>query len=139
MADINVLVVVDTKNIKQSNISKTVTLVDDNLDTDSRQDDSQTFTIHARTHEQIKFRITAVDEDTEVIFNKFTWENTSGSSHCMEPMPDFSNAWTGLVVGKAEQHENFSITFSIAGRDDEFTFTLDPKLKVMQSGNGAEI
>ncbi|MGB3464744.1 MAG: AidA/PixA family protein [Cyclobacteriaceae bacterium] len=139
MANINVLVVVDTQNITQDNLSQTVVLVDDNLDTDSKAGDSETFTIHAKAGDNVRFRITSVGNNTEVIFNEFQWENTEGSQHCFNPMPEFSNSWTGLTVGEPGEHEDFYIIFSVGGEPHRKSiYKLDPKLKVMQSGGGDE-
>lgn len=133
MANINVLVVVDTVNITQENLAQTVVLVDDKLDVDKKIDDSKTFTIHAVCGDSIKFRITAVNMETAVAFKGFAWEDVAGSSHCMDPMPNEKNDWTGIAQGNPGDHENFSITFSVAGNKNR-PFTLDPDIQLDPPG-----
>ena len=131
MADINVLVVVDTKNITRDNLKHTVVLVDDNLDTDEEKDDSTTFTIVAKNGDRVHFRITAVDGRTQVSFEQFKYEK--GSKHCFQPLPFLSNDWTGIVRGDKGDHENFSIKFNVEGNVHN-PFTLDPDLSIDPGG-----
>jgi len=128
---INVLVVVDTENIDNNNIQKTVVLVDDNLDSDTTAGDSETFTIMASPGDAVVFKIIAVNTVTTVEFQEFAWENQQGSSHCFNPLPMQSNNWTGEVSGNPGDHENFSITFFV---DQKGSFTLDPKIQIKQVG-----
>ena len=129
MADINVLVIVDTKNITQDNVEHTVVLVDDNLDKDKKEGDSKTFTIKARNGDEVQFRIIAVDGITQVSFEQFQWEKKEGSLPLFQPLPYLPNQWTGTAIGEKGQSENFTIVFNIEGNVHN-PFKLDPDLEI---------
>lgn len=133
MANINVLVVVDTVNITNENINQTVVLIDDNLDHDTQKDDSSTFTIKCNAGDFVTFRITSVNQTTNITFGDhshdiFIFEE---GQNCFDPLPSASNNWTGTVQGNEGDHENFGIPFTING---DRCYTLDPEIRVQQGG-----
>ena len=131
MADINVLVVVDTRNVTKDNLKYTVVLVDDNRDKDTEPDKegSESFLILAKNGDTVRFRITAVDMKTQVSFEQFSDEESTKKVHCFQPLPFLSNDWTGTVIGEEDDKEDFSITFNVEGNVHN-PFTLDPGIKI---------
>ena len=126
MADINVLMVVDTKNIKSGKVDDNVYLIDDNSDKEGNKD----FTINAEAGKTVQFRITAIDMTTEVAFKGFAWTDApSKGEHCFNELPDETNNWCSKTQGDAGDQEDFSITFSVDGNSDS-PFTLDPRIKI---------
>ncbi len=131
MADINVLMVVDTKNIEQKvvdgkyvgNLDQTVFLMDDNLDAEG----SSNFTITAKPGQEVQFRIMAVDDTTNVNFNAFTWE-TSEKINNFVKLPSLENGWCSETQKGSVNPESFLIDFSIEGKSQ--IFRLDPELEI---------
>jgi len=133
--NINVLVVVDTEHVYQNpddpsdnNLGQTVTLVDDNFDSDETPGDSTSFLIKTDVGDKVQYRIIAANTTTGVYFTGFAWENEA-PVHCFDPMPDTDNDWEGTAANVGE--EKYSISFKVTGKG---SFTLDPQLKVQQGG-----
>ncbi|MGB3464745.1 MAG: hypothetical protein WBA74_05735 [Cyclobacteriaceae bacterium] len=133
MADITVTMKVDTAQLKNgTTVASCCMLSDNNNDTPA----SETFEIDTTNGKNVQFEIQALDGSTPIGFNSFTYEG--GTENLFNPWPDTSNAWTGTVDGEEDQEETFDINFYVdypapTGRSN---YTLDPKLKVMQSGGG---
>lgn len=132
MADINVLLTVDTSTINSGNLTSTVVITDDHSgDGDSTPGDSSTFDINATAGQTVGFSIISLDGITGTSLNYFTFE--SGTDGLFSDLPSATNDWVGTVnsnVPSAEK-EAFSITFKVAGNSGS-PFTLDPQLKVDQ-------
>ncbi len=124
MANINVLMVVDTLHITQSNLNTTVYLIDDNGDSEDNPGDPTTFDIKAKDGDTVAFNIAAIDGSTRISFQKFEHEN---GSELFDPMPKVGNLWIGTVNGSVGDSENFSIKFNVEGKGK---FTLDPEIRV---------
>ena len=120
MADINVMVVVNTNNITQDDLTKNVVLVDSKNDADINCGNSSTFQINAVKGNKIKFNICAVDGETKVAFTAIQNENSKAFS----TEPTYSK-WVGIV----KESGNFSISFNVDGNIGN-PFTLDPELQV---------
>jgi len=132
MADINVLLTVDTDTINSGNLDTTVVITDDHSgDGPSTPGNSSTFDINATEGQTVGFSIVPKNGTTGTSLNYFTFE--SGTSNLFSELPSADNDWTGTVnssVPNAEI-EQFSITFKVAGNSGS-PFTLDPQLKVNQ-------
>ncbi|MCR9254432.1 MAG: hypothetical protein NXI20_28720 [bacterium] len=124
MANINVLMVVDTLHISSNNLDTTVFLIDDNGDSEETSGDPTTFDINAKDGDTVTFNIAAIDGSTRISFVKFEHEN---GSEIFDPMPKVGNLWIGTVSGSVGDSENFSIKFNVEGKGK---FVLDPELKV---------
>lgn len=134
MADINVLLTVDTATINSGNVSTAVVITDDQSgDGDGTPGDSGTFNINATAGQTVGFSIISADGTTGTSLNYFTFE--SGTSDLFSELPSATNDWTGTVNSNVptEESEAFSITFKVAG-NSESPFTLDPKLHVQGGG-----
>lgn len=131
MADITVTMKVDTAQLKNgTEVSACCTLSDDNNDVPA----SETFEIDTTSGKTVQFVIEAVDGSTPVGFNSFTY--AGGTQNLFNPWPG-PDQWTGKVDGTTNQEETFDINFYVEypaplGKNN---YTLDPKLKVMQSGD----
>lgn len=128
MADINVVVTVDTENITPNNLKTTVVLTDDNGDHDKTPGDSETFDIRTTSGKTVQFTI--VPKNTgigaQVSFDSFFKE--SGDS-VFNPMPMASNSWTGTTTGTSGNDEFFAIKFNVDGNSNS-PFTLDPEMEI---------
>lgn len=130
MADINVLMVVDTKNINAENIDQTVFLMDDNLDSEG----SNHFTITSNSGDNVQFRIMPVDMETSVGFLSFEWKDT-GTDHRFNELPSADNGWCAKSVGAEGVYgafENFSINFYV--KEESNQLRLDPEIQVVTGG-----
>ena len=123
MAEINVLVVVDTAHITTSNVSSKVVLVDDNGDQDTTSGDSSTFKIRASSGDNVQFRIVAINMTDTMAFVSFDKE--SGDT-VFSSLPSSSNGWNGTVSGSTGDDEFFGITFTVNGTQ----YTLDPEINI---------
>lgn len=124
MANINVLMVVDTLHISSNNLDTTVFLIDDNGDSEDSQGDPTTFDINAKDGDTVTFNIAAIDGSTRISFVKF--EHEKGSS-VFDPMPKVGNLWIGTASGSDGDKENFSIKINVEGKGK---FTLDPEISI---------
>lgn len=127
MADINVLVTVDTDNVTPSNVSSTVVLTDDNGDQDKTPGDSETFDIRTTSGKTVQFSIASKNGTTGVSFDSFFYE--SGDSGVFSPLPSSSNNWTGTTSGTSGDNEFFGIKFNVDGNQNN-PITLDPELEI---------
>lgn len=129
MADINVVVTVDTENITPSNLKTTVVLTDDNGDQDKTPGDSETFDIRTTSGKSVKFTIEPKNKSigAQVSFDSFFYE--SGDSGVFSPLPSSANNWTGTSSGTSGDNEFFAIKFNVAGNSNS-PFTLDPEMEI---------
>lgn len=129
MADINVLVTVDTENITPSNLKTTVVLTDDNGDHDKTPGDSETFDVRTTSGKTVQFTIAPKNAGigAEVSFHSFFYE--SGDSGVFNPLPSSSNSWTGTTSGTSGDNEFFAIKFNVKGNVNS-PFTLDPEMEI---------
>lgn len=124
MADINVVVTVDTENITSSNLKTTVVLTDDNGDQDKTPGDSETFDIKGETGQTVGFTIQAKNGTGTVSFQSFEYEG--GTDGVMNPLPSSSNNWTGTISKSKGASEFFYINFVANGT----SYKLDPQIEV---------
>ncbi|MGL1885184.1 MAG: hypothetical protein OCD76_01620 [Reichenbachiella sp.] len=124
MANINVLMAVDTIHITNNNMDTSIYLMDDNGDSDDTPGDPTTFDIVANSGDTVSFTIVPLDGTTKIAFKKFELEN---GSDIFDPLPSLGNLWVGTVNGAKGSSENFSIKFTVEGKG---RFTLDPKIGV---------
>ncbi|MEO9476350.1 MAG: hypothetical protein ABJG41_12475 [Cyclobacteriaceae bacterium] len=121
MANINVLVTVDTANITPTNLSTTVVLTDDNGDSDDTPGNSTTFDIHATPGQTVAFTIAP----TGTSLVSFSQED---GVEVFSVLPSLDNGFVGTVSETVTGEEEFNITFKVDGNPDS-PFTLDPVLK----------
>jgi len=124
MADINVLMVVDTKNVTQQNLPSTVTLVDDNFDVDDTANNSTTFDIIIPVGQamSIQFRIAAVDQTTTVSLTSFTQQGT-----IFTKLPASDNSFIGTALSNTVgTTDKFTINFMVGTTQ----YSLDPEINV---------
>lgn len=128
MADINVLVTVDTENITPQNLKTTVVLTDDNGDQDKTPGDSETFDIRTTSGKTVQFTIEPKNKTigAQVSFDSFIFE--SGDT-VFSPIPMLSNHWTGTTTGTSKDDEFFGIKFNVNGNSNS-PFTLDPEVEI---------
>ncbi|WP_420580301.1 hypothetical protein [Reichenbachiella sp.] len=129
MADINVVVTVDTENITPSNLKTTVVLTDDNGDHDTTPGDSETFDIRTTSGKTVQFKIEPKNKNigAQVSFDSFFYE--SGDTGVFSSLPSSSNSWTGTTSGTSGENEFFAIKFNVVGNTNS-PFTLDPEVEI---------
>ncbi|MEL6556626.1 MAG: hypothetical protein AAFQ94_00485 [Bacteroidota bacterium] len=135
MADLNVLMVVDTKNIAQKvvngeyvgNLDKTVFLMDDNGDPEGSDD----FTITCNPDDLVQFRITAVDQTTGIQFAVFSWVESQEVNNFVK-LPSLENGWCSETQKGTIETEDFLIYFTIEGKNQ--IFRLDPQIQIKSGG-----
>lgn len=133
MADINVLVTVDTENLTAENVNTSVVLSDDNDDSDDIPGDSSTFDI---IKEGGGFSVqwtpeakNGVDTVNITAINKVSGDDCFATGPSLEPGTDM---WLASVVnndGDSTLELKYDIVFNVSTSPGQ-TFTLDPKLKV---------
>ncbi|MEP2024981.1 MAG: hypothetical protein ABJH98_15815 [Reichenbachiella sp.] len=128
MADINVLVTVDTENITPDNLKTTVVLTDNNGDHDTTPGDSETFDIEANAGQTVGFTIAAKNGTDPVSLNDFTYEGDTDG--ILNPLPATSNGFVGTATGNTGQDELFYVNFKANGTD----YSLDPKIEIKPGG-----
>lgn len=128
MADINVVVTVDTENITPQNLKTTVVLTDDNGDSDTTPGDSETFDIKANAGQTVGFTIAAKNGTGSVSLKDFTFEGDTDG--ILSPLPATSNGFIGTATGNSGQDELFYINFEANGVD----YSLDPEIEIKPGG-----
>lgn len=128
MADINVLMTVDTEAITPNNLSTSVVLTDDNNDSDRIAGDSETFTIIADAGDTVGFSIAAKDNRTPVSLESFEYEG--GDTGVFNPLPASNNNFIGTISGNKGEAELFYINFKVGG----VSYKMDPEIDVEPPG-----
>ncbi|MDW3192354.1 MAG: hypothetical protein R8G66_08315 [Cytophagales bacterium] len=133
MADINVLVTVDTENLTAENVNTTVVLSDDNDDTDDIPGDSSTFDI-IKAGGGVSIQWTpesknGTDSVSITGINKVTGDDVWDVEPSLESGTDM---WLGSLIsnyGDTTYEMKYDIVFEVSNRSGE-SFILDPKIKV---------
>ncbi len=132
MADINVLVTVDTETLTQLNVNNTVVLSDDNDDSDDVPGDSSTFDI-VKAGGGVSVQWTPVAKngtDTVTIraINKVSGDDCFAAEPANAPGTEM---WLASLVDNDSNSTlelKYDIVFSVSNKEGDFT--LDPKIKV---------
>ena len=133
MADINVLVTVDTENLTVENVNTTVVLSDDNDDSDDIPGDSSTFDI-IKAGGGVSIQWTPESQNgTDTVnitgINKVSGDGCWGVAPTLESGTDM---WLGSLVdnnGDTTLEMKYDIVFEVSNRAGE-SFILDPKLTI---------
>lgn len=133
MADINVLVTVDTENLTAENVNTTVVLSDDNDDSDDIPGDSSTFDI-IKAGGGFSVQWTPESKNgTDTVnitgINKVSGDDVWDVAPALESGTDM---WLASVVNNDSDTTlelKYDIVFTVSNKSGE-TFILDPKMKV---------
>ncbi len=139
MADINVLVTVDTENLTAENVNTTVVLSDDNDDSDDIPGDSSTFDI-IQQGGGVSVQWTPESKngtDTVSIsgINKVSGDDVWDVAPSLESGTDM---WLGSLVnndGDSELEMKYDIVFEVSNKPGQ-TFILDPTIRVKPTTEG---
>ncbi len=132
MADINVLVTIDTEAVTQENVTTTVVLSDDNDDSDDIPGDSSTFEI-IKEGGGVSIQWTPEaknDTDTVTIsgINKVSGDDVWDVAPALEAG---TAMWLGSIIdndGDSTMAMKYDIVFEVSNKSG--SFTLDPKIRI---------
>ncbi len=133
MADINVLVTVDTETLTAENVNTTVVLSDDNDDSDDIPGDSSTFDI-IKEGGGVSIQWTPESKNgTDTV--TLTGINKVSGDDCWDVQPSQetgTDMWLGSLVdnnGDSTLEMKYDIVFEVSNKSGE-SFTLDPKVTI---------
>ena len=139
MADINILVAVDTKDIAQDNLDTTIVLVDDNQDTDTNFGNSSTFsTIKPGGGVSIQWLPVAMNGIDRV---QITAINKVSGDDCFNMPPTLEAGGKAMIAhlvdnnGDNELQIKYDIVLTVSNKKGS-SFTLDPEIRIPPSRTG---
>ncbi|MEM9326112.1 MAG: hypothetical protein AAGA85_10670 [Bacteroidota bacterium] len=138
MADINILVAVDTRDIDQNNVDATITLLDDNQDTEMVPGISSSFatTVRAGGGGTIQWTPVAINGIDDVRISAILVDpkgSKGGDGFSMKPtLVAGGKAWLAKVAdndGDGEITIKYDIVVLVSNKTGQ-SFTLDPTIHV---------
>jgi hypothetical protein len=125
MAEINILIVVDTEQaLIDNSLVKNLYMIDTNRYFGSYGESGMELTTMCKNNDIIIWRVVGIDPGSNVSISKFTGEEP----HICNPQSQAENSyWQGTVNGKSGQKECYQMTLVF---NDQHPLTWDPFIQI---------